>query len=165
MKSRKGMVWLAILLVLALVVFCNRGRIHFDWAVFWQQLRHVSWMHIAAGIALIYATYWLRAARWSVFLSATKKVSPFVLVGPQFIGFTAVCALWTAGRRDPARAGGQAGAALRQLADGRLHHRAHVRPGRCGDDLLRRAAVCAARPAAPRNLRPHRVALARPGPR
>ena len=47
-------------------------------------------MHIAAGIALIYATYWLRAARWSVFIGATKKVSPLVLVGPQFVGFAAV---------------------------------------------------------------------------
>jgi len=90
MKSRKGMVWLALLIVLALVVFINRGRIHFDWTVFWLQLRHVNWMHIAAGIALIYATYWLRAARWSVFISAAKKVSPHVLVGPQFVGFTAV---------------------------------------------------------------------------
>lgn len=90
MKSRKGVVWLAVLLLLALVVFASRSRIHFDWAMFWHQLRHVSWAHIAAGIALIYATYWLRAARWSVFLSATKKLSPFVLLGPQFIGFTAV---------------------------------------------------------------------------
>src|ERR1017187_5038029 len=90
MKSRKGIVWLAILIVLALIVFANRGRIHFDWAMFWLQLRRISWIHIAAGIALIYSTYWLRAMRWSVFLSATKKVSPFTLVGPQFIGFTAV---------------------------------------------------------------------------
>jgi hypothetical protein len=90
MKSRKGMVWLAVLIVLALGIFAGRGRIHFDWAIFWLQLRRVSWAHIAAGIALIYATYWLRASRWAVFLSATKKVSPLVLVGPQFIGFTAV---------------------------------------------------------------------------
>jgi len=90
MKSRRGIVWLAILLLLALVVFSNRSLIHFDWAIFWHQLRRVSWVHIAAGIALIYSTYWLRAARWSVFLSATRKVSPLVLVGPQFVGFTAV---------------------------------------------------------------------------
>jgi uncharacterized membrane protein YbhN (UPF0104 family) len=90
MKSRKGIVWLSILIVLALIVFANRGRIHFDWTMFWLQLRHISWIHIAVGIALIYSTYWLRAIRWSVFLSATKKVSPFALVGPQFIGFTAV---------------------------------------------------------------------------
>jgi hypothetical protein len=90
MKKRQGVIWAALLLILALIVFVNRGRIHFDWAMFWQQLRHIAWIHIAAGIALIYSTYWLRAARWSVFLSATKKVSPLALVGPQFIGFTAV---------------------------------------------------------------------------
>jgi glycosyltransferase 2 family protein len=90
MKSRKGLLVTAVLLILAIIVFVNRGRVHFDWAVFWQQLRHISWPHIAAGVALIYSTYWLRAARWSVFISATKKVSPFTLVGPQFIGFTAV---------------------------------------------------------------------------
>jgi uncharacterized membrane protein YbhN (UPF0104 family) len=90
MKSRKALAWVAVLLVVALVVYTRRGSIHFDWAVFAQQLRQVAWPHIAAGVALIYITYWLRAARWSVFLSATKKVSPFALVGPQFIGFTAV---------------------------------------------------------------------------
>jgi len=81
MKSRKGMVWPAVLIVLALAVFFNRSRIHFDWAIFWMQLRHVSWVHIAAGTALIYATFWLRSARWSVFLSATKKVSPLCCWG------------------------------------------------------------------------------------
>jgi glycosyltransferase 2 family protein len=90
MKSRKGLAWVTVLIVLALIVFANRGRIHFDWAIFGQQLRRISWIHITVGIALIYSTFWLRAMRWSVFLSATKKVSPFALVGPQFIGFTAV---------------------------------------------------------------------------
>ena len=82
MKSRKAMVWLAVLIILALIVFAYRGRIHFDWAVFWMQLRHVRWVHIAAGIALIYATYWLRATRWSVFLSATKKVDVYKRQSP-----------------------------------------------------------------------------------
>jgi len=90
MKSRKGLLFALLLLLLAVAVFANRGHIHFDWAVFFTQLRTISWVHIALGTALIYSTYWLRAARWSVFLSATKKVSPIALVGPQFIGFTAV---------------------------------------------------------------------------
>ena len=90
MKNRKGLLVVALLILLALFVFANRGRIHFDWAVFFAQLRHVAWGHIAAGVALIYSTYWLRAVRWSVFLSATRKVSALRLVGPQFIGFTAV---------------------------------------------------------------------------
>ena len=90
MKSRKALVILAVALVVAVIVFVNRDRIHFDWHAFWLQLRHISWPHIAAGVALIYSTYWLRSARWSVFISATQKVPPFSLVGPQFIGFTAV---------------------------------------------------------------------------
>jgi len=53
MKSRKAIVWLALLIVLALVVFVNRGRIHFDWGMFWLELRHIAWIHIAAGIAFI----------------------------------------------------------------------------------------------------------------
>lgn len=90
MKNRKGLIVLAIGIVLAVLVFANRGRIHFDWAAFWEQVRHIRWQHIGAGVALIYVTYWLRSARWSVFLSAQKKVAPFSLVAPQFIGFTAV---------------------------------------------------------------------------
>ncbi len=90
MKNRKGLFIVALLILLGLVVFLNRGRVHFDWAIFFQEIRNIAWIHIAIGIALIYSTYWLRAGRWSVFISATKRVSPFTLVGPQFIGFTAV---------------------------------------------------------------------------
>jgi len=90
MKNRKGLLGAVVLILLALIVFANRGRMHFDWGMFFAELRHIGWIHIAAGIALIYSTYWLRALRWSVFLSATKKVPALSLVGPQFIGFTAV---------------------------------------------------------------------------
>lgn len=90
MKNRKGILVAAVLVILALIVFFNRDRIHFDWGMFFQQLRHIAWIHIAIGIGLIYSTFLLRSIRWSVFLSATKKVSPFALVGPQFIGFAAV---------------------------------------------------------------------------
>jgi uncharacterized membrane protein YbhN (UPF0104 family) len=90
LKSRKAIVGLAVLLVLALIVYTHRDRVHFDFAMFWQQLRHISWPHIAAGIALIYSTYFLRSIRWSIFIGPTRKVSPFAILGPQFIGFTAV---------------------------------------------------------------------------
>ena len=73
-----------------LASFLFRNKIHFDWAMFWQQLRYVSVGHILAAVALIYATYWIRAVRWAVFLSPTKKVSSTSLLGSQFIGFTAV---------------------------------------------------------------------------
>jgi Uncharacterised protein family (UPF0104). len=90
MKKRSGIVWIAVVVVLAVIVFVFRDKVHFDWKVFWQQLKHVEWVHIWAGIALIYATYWLRSVRWSVFLSPTKKVPAHTLLGSQFIGFTAV---------------------------------------------------------------------------
>ena len=81
---------MAALVVLAVLVYLFRGKVHFDWAMFWQQLRYVSAGHIVAGIALIYGTYWLRTVRWAVFISPTKKVSAASLLGSQFIGFTAV---------------------------------------------------------------------------
>ena len=75
---------------LAVLVYLFRDKVHFDWAMFWQQLRFVSVGRIVAAIALIYATYWVRAVRWAVFVSPTKKVSATSLLGSQFIGFTAV---------------------------------------------------------------------------
>jgi glycosyltransferase 2 family protein len=75
---------------LAVLVYLFRSKVHFDWAMFWRQLRYVSVGHIAAGIALIYTTYWFRAVRWAVFVSPKKKVSATSLLGSQFIGFTAV---------------------------------------------------------------------------
>ena len=90
MKKRDGIIWFSVVVVLVLVVVLFRDKIHFDWAMFWQQLKHANPWHIGAGIALIYATYWLRAVRWAVFVSPTKKVSAGSLLGSQFIGFTAV---------------------------------------------------------------------------
>ena len=90
MKKRGGLLWAGVVVALAVIVFVFRDRVHFDWAAFWRQLKHANLGHIAAGIALIYATYWLRALRWSVFVAPMKKVRMGSLVGPQFIGFTAV---------------------------------------------------------------------------
>ena len=90
MKNRKGLLAAAVLLVLALVVYLNRGRIQFDWPQFLQQLHGIAWTHIAAATALIYSTYLLRSLRWAVFLTPARKVSAFTLLGSQFIGFTAV---------------------------------------------------------------------------
>lgn len=89
MKKRNAIL-LVVLIALAIAVYLNRARIHFDWGAFWLQLRFVSIGHLVAGVALIYATYWLRSIRWAVFLAPTKKVSAARLVGSQFIGFTAV---------------------------------------------------------------------------
>jgi uncharacterized membrane protein YbhN (UPF0104 family) len=89
-KKGNGILWLVGVVGLGVLVYVFRGNVHFDWSMFWQQLRFVSVGHVLAGIALIYATYWMRAVRWAVFLSPTKKVSAVSLLGSQFIGFTAV---------------------------------------------------------------------------
>jgi uncharacterized membrane protein YbhN (UPF0104 family) len=90
MTKRSGVVWGVGIVALGVLVWLFRTKVQFDWANFWQQLRYVSLGHIAAGIVLIYVTYFLRALRWSVFLSPTKKVPATSLLGSQFIGFTAV---------------------------------------------------------------------------
>jgi hypothetical protein len=90
MKNRSAVLWGVAVIALAAVVFAYRDRIHFDWANFWQQLRHVHQGHALAGIFLIYFTYWLRAIRWSLFVKPMKNVTVGSLVGPQFVGFTAV---------------------------------------------------------------------------
>jgi uncharacterized membrane protein YbhN (UPF0104 family) len=90
MTKRNGILWLVGVVGLAVLVYLFRSKVHFDWTMFWQQLRFVSVGHIVAAIALVYATYWVRAVRWAVFVSPTKKVSAASLLGSQFIGFTAV---------------------------------------------------------------------------
>jgi uncharacterized membrane protein YbhN (UPF0104 family) len=90
MTKRNAVVWGVGAVALVVLVWLFRTRVQFDWANFWQQLRYVSVGHLAVGIVLIYVTFFLRAVRWSVFLSPTKKVSPASLLGSQFIGFTAV---------------------------------------------------------------------------
>src|SRR6266851_615258 len=90
MTKRNAVLWLVGVLALVAVVVLFRSKVQFDWAMFWEQLRYVSAGHVAAGIALIYVTYWLRAVRWSVFLSPTRTVSAGSLLGSQFIGFSAV---------------------------------------------------------------------------
>ena len=67
-----------------------RGRIHFDWALFWVQLRLASPGHLAMAMVLIFSTNWVRSARWALFLRPLRRVPPFSLVGAQFIGFSAV---------------------------------------------------------------------------
>ncbi len=90
MKNRSGIGWMAALITAVLLAVIFRGRIHFDWAMFWLQLRHVEWKHEAAAVALVYATYWMRSARWAVLVAPTKKIGLFSTVASQFIGFTAV---------------------------------------------------------------------------
>jgi hypothetical protein len=88
--KKQRVVWVLVFAALVVLVVVLRGRIQFDWGMFWRQLRHVRPVPIAVGIGLIYATYWLRAWRWAVLVRPVKRIGTFSTVGAQFIGFTAV---------------------------------------------------------------------------
>ncbi len=89
MKSRGAVAWIVVL-VTCLAVFLLLRHVRFDWPSFFAQLRFVSWPHIAVAVALIYATYWLRSLRWAEFCRTLKPLTARELIGPQFVGFTAV---------------------------------------------------------------------------
>src|SRR5436190_8336918 len=64
----------------------------FEWSRFLKASR-VEPLHVIAGLALIYGTYFLRALRCKVFLEPVRKTSTWGLVPPTFIGFTGLALL------------------------------------------------------------------------
>jgi hypothetical protein len=89
MMKNRWIFWGAVCLLLVGLVVAMQ-RIHFDWGIFWRQLRSADPLHLVLGVICIYVGYILRAVRWSVFLRPQKRVSPLTLIGTQVTGFTAV---------------------------------------------------------------------------
>jgi glycosyltransferase 2 family protein len=81
----------AILVVLVYLQF--RTWRDFDWATFWQQTDHVSRLHIAWGIGIIYLAYFMRAVRWAIFLKPVRHTSTARLLAPTILGFTGLALL------------------------------------------------------------------------
>jgi len=89
--SSRGRLRLVALASIALVsILYALHRAHFDWTTFFAQLHHVAWSHVVVGVALIYSTYWLRAWRWAELCRPQRRVRIHEVLGPQFVGFTAV---------------------------------------------------------------------------
>jgi hypothetical protein len=65
----------------------------FDWARFRAETGGVSKLRVLSAIALIYATYMLRAVRWKVFLKPICQSRTRRMLGPTFIGFTGLALL------------------------------------------------------------------------
>lgn len=90
MKKHQWIVGFVALAVLAALFLWGRHRVHFDFAVFWAQIKQARWPMIALGLACIYSAYGFRSVRWAFLLRHNHPVSPFALLGTQVIGFTAV---------------------------------------------------------------------------
>jgi uncharacterized membrane protein YbhN (UPF0104 family) len=89
-SNRTRLVALVIIVALAVAIWHERHRIHFDWHVFGQQLRMADWRRIAIALACIYAGYLVRSVRWAWLIRHKKKTPLLSLLGTQVMGFTAV---------------------------------------------------------------------------
>lgn len=87
-KVLKTLILGALILLIAAYLWHRRGS--FDWHALGPQLRSVSVWMVVAGVAIIYACYWLRAMRWSVLLKSLRPASTSEVFPAQMIGFTAV---------------------------------------------------------------------------
>src|SRR5271166_6805587 len=87
-----------VLVALCLLIYLQvRTWKNFDWEVFWSRTDHVNPLGLVAGIVFTYLAYVLRAVRWRIFLKPVCKTTTARLLGPQFIGFSALALLGRAG--------------------------------------------------------------------
>jgi len=93
LKKNHVILGLVVLAALALLLYVERDRIHFDFHVFGSQLALADWRRIAIAIGCIYLGYIFRAVRWAWLLRPSKRVPLLSLLGTQVIGFTAVALL------------------------------------------------------------------------
>jgi len=93
-SPRRPLLWLAVLLIAAVLGWWLHAHVAFDWHTLGQQLRSVSLVYVLAGVACIYFSFWLRAVRWAILLGPMltpgRRVSSSQLLASQLIGFSAV---------------------------------------------------------------------------
>src|SRR5271166_6595619 len=98
MSTKRILVLGMVLVVLGLLIYLQiRTWKTFNWQMFWRRTDHVNPLGLVAGVALSYLAYVLRAVRWRIFLKPVCKTTTARLLGPQFIGFSALAMLGRAG--------------------------------------------------------------------
>src|SRR5882757_1018708 len=95
MSRKRFLITILVLVVLASLVYLQvRAWKKFDWHRFWMATHNTNKFYLVAGVALVYADYFLRAVRWKIML---RPVSPETksaeLVAPTVIGFTGLALL------------------------------------------------------------------------
>ncbi len=102
MGKKKYVAYAVVTAILVALIYAQfRTWKDFDWATFWSEEKELSPLHIIQAVALIYASYFLRALRWKIFLRPVRKnASTIGLIPPTLIGFTGLALLGTSGRID-----------------------------------------------------------------
>lgn len=91
---KKHIATAVVLVILSVLVYFQfRTWKSFDWHTLIEQTRGMSPLRILSATALIYFVYFLRAARWKIFLKPRCNASLPGLIAPQFIGFTGLALL------------------------------------------------------------------------
>ena len=98
MDKKRIVIFGVVLLILSLLIYVQfRSWKTFDWVTFRNSTAHVRKANLLVGIGLTYLSYILRAVRWRILLKSTCKTTITRLIAPQFIGFSGLALLGTAG--------------------------------------------------------------------
>ena len=94
MNKKRTLVTVVVIAILGALIYL---QVHawkkFDWATFWTNTEHVRWSYVLLAVAIIYSTYFIRAARWKIFLKPTRATTIRRLLAPHYIGFTGMALL------------------------------------------------------------------------
>lgn len=83
-----------VLLAIAALVYLQVNTWKkFDWQTFKQQTEDVNLFYIGLGVVIIYFDYYLRALRWKILLRPVCQTTPWRLLAPTMVGFTAMALL------------------------------------------------------------------------
>src|SRR5271163_1045625 len=98
MKNKRTLITALVTIVLLAFAYLQfRTWRTFQWGVFWKLSKEADFSKLISAIGFIYITYFLRAYRWSVFLSRKKVVAASELLSPTIVGFSFLALLGRAG--------------------------------------------------------------------
>jgi len=95
MNKKRFLITALVLVVLAALVYLQvRTWKKFDWHRFWMATHNTNKFYLVAGVALVYADYFLRAVRWKIMLRPVcPEAKSADLVAPTMIGFAGLALL------------------------------------------------------------------------
>ena len=93
-KGYRRWLWLGIGAIIIALIFYNLSRspewANFRWTRLWTLIAGARPVPLLLALIGVFATYFVRAARWRFFLSPIKKASLWVLFVGQILGFSSI---------------------------------------------------------------------------